>query len=462
MKTLSYFLLIALGILGASLAEAQVTLTPLKTYELTPNETDSIGAFCRLMYHPARKRFYSVYAARPAGSALPPGQLTSFAWREFDSNLVFTGRKGTLSGLGNIAGDYAITQIGTTYFHLTFSASSYKLSKYNEDFTLLGNASIPLDTKDSKADQLMNFANNRLVIGSVYEPTATTTPTLRTQQASWTPRVHLFQYDTTLKQVAEPLLLDPIYYAWGASALFVNNKYYIISSDSLPRPASLYAFEYDVNWKYLNRYLLSNDGQWSQGVLWDGKYYYVAYHTGGEHRSGNVMIGVYDANWKIVTSKVVTSYNTYPPPAGINTNANRPFLTRVGNTLYISYDAEVYTYTNGPPFYTFTNSWQSRVASYQISTSTGVTEEKHREAFSVSPNPAQDLVTVQFILPKAKRVSLKMFNALGQEVAQIIDAEMGAGEHTVAVSTANLPLGSYFLRLYAPSFSQTKPVQVIR
>jgi hypothetical protein len=312
----------------------------------------------------------------------------------------------------------------------------------------------------------MNFANNRLVIGSVYEPSATTTPTLRLQQASWTPRVHLFQYDTTLKKIEEPLFLDPVYYSWGASALFVNNKYYVISSDSLPRPASLYAFEYDVNWKYLNRYLLSNDGQWSQGVLWDGKYYYVAYHTGGEHRSGNVMIGVYDVNWKLITSTTVTSYNTYPPPAGANTNANRPFLTRVGNTLYISYDAEAYTYTNGPPFYTFTNSWQARVTAYQITTSTGVEENNNLSQIrlAASPNPASDLTHIRFTLPKSERVSLKLYNALGVEVSSVLDAEMSAGEHTLEVNTQHPPLSSatYFLRLQTPTFTHTQAIQVIR
>ncbi len=101
---------------------------------------------------------------------------------------------------------------------------------------------------------------------------------------------------------------------------------------------------------------------------------------------------------------------------------------------------------------------------YQAATGVSEKDEKEttKEDLTISPNPSSNQVMVHFRLTKTERVRLALYDVLGQEVAQILDTDLNVGEHTVAVSTANLPLGSYFLRLYASSFSQTKSLQVLR
>lgn len=83
---------------------------------------------------------------------------------------------------------------------------------------------------------------------------------------------------------------------------------------------------------------------------------------------------------------------------------------------------------------------------------------------SVAPNPASGLVIVKFTLPKAERVVLKIFNALGVEVASVLDANMSAGEHTFEMNTQHPPLSSatYFIRLQTPTFTHTQAVEVMR
>jgi hypothetical protein len=82
----------------------------------------------------------------------------------------------------------------------------------------------------------------------------------------------------------------------------------------------------------------------------------------------------------------------------------------------------------------------------------------------ISPNPATDQATVSFTLTQREHATLKLYNALGVEVASLLDAEMIAGEHSlpVSLSAIALPQGAYFLRLQTPTFSTTKPVQVLR
>lgn len=80
----------------------------------------------------------------------------------------------------------------------------------------------------------------------------------------------------------------------------------------------------------------------------------------------------------------------------------------------------------------------------------------------IFPNPATEQATVRFVLTKRERVSMKLFNALGQEVAQLLDAEVGAGEHSVQFDTRHAASGIFFVRLQTQTFSHTKPVQVLR
>ncbi|MBL7990077.1 MAG: alpha/beta hydrolase fold domain-containing protein [Candidatus Kapabacteria bacterium] len=84
---------------------------------------------------------------------------------------------------------------------------------------------------------------------------------------------------------------------------------------------------------------------------------------------------------------------------------------------------------------------------------------------SVSPNPAQELIVVKFTLITSERISLKLFNALGQEIAHILDETLPAGEHqkSLDISHWSLVSGAYFLQLQTNDQKlQTIPLQVIR
>ncbi len=80
----------------------------------------------------------------------------------------------------------------------------------------------------------------------------------------------------------------------------------------------------------------------------------------------------------------------------------------------------------------------------------------------VSPNPASDGVRVQFILTQSERVSLKLYNVLGQEIASLLDAEMSAGEHELEFSAQCAAFKTAFLRLQTRSHTSSQMLTVIR
>ncbi|GEM_PF-1851732 len=71
------------------------------------------------------------------------------------------------------------------------------------------------------------------------------------------------------------------------------------------------------------------------------------------------------------------------------------------------------------------------------------------------PNPFNPLTTVQFELPARSRVSLKIFNILGQEVQSVFnDLEMEEGVQSVEIDASSLASGVYFYRLDVSSVDE--------
>ena len=63
------------------------------------------------------------------------------------------------------------------------------------------------------------------------------------------------------------------------------------------------------------------------------------------------------------------------------------------------------------------------------------------------PNPFNPKTTIKFSLPKAGHVSLKVFNVLGEEVADLLNTEMTAGFQKVNFNASALSSGIYFYRI---------------
>jgi len=63
------------------------------------------------------------------------------------------------------------------------------------------------------------------------------------------------------------------------------------------------------------------------------------------------------------------------------------------------------------------------------------------------PNPTHSTIKFRVSSIEFQRVSLKIYNAQGQEVAVALDEEMAAGENTVQWDATGMPAGVYFFRL---------------
>jgi hypothetical protein len=81
------------------------------------------------------------------------------------------------------------------------------------------------------------------------------------------------------------------------------------------------------------------------------------------------------------------------------------------------------------------------------------------EAF---PNPFNPTTTIQFQIPTAGRVSMKIYDRLGREAATLIDGIRAPGHYQVRWDAAAFPSGLYFCRLVTDRGSETRKLALVK
>ena len=78
------------------------------------------------------------------------------------------------------------------------------------------------------------------------------------------------------------------------------------------------------------------------------------------------------------------------------------------------------------------------------------------------PNPFNPTTTIEFALPRQTHVRLKVFNALGEEVAVLLDETLEPGRHASIFDAGGLASGVYLYRLQADGVVQSRRMTLVR
>jgi len=101
------------------------------------------------------------------------------------------------------------------------------------------------------------------------------------------------------------------------------------------------------------------------------------------------------------------------------------------------------------------------------SASTGTIKSTETSALAVNkfslsgyPNPAKDLLRIQYSIPVDGRVTIKLYDVMGREINTLFNGARKAGNYTIELKTAPLKAGAYYYRMTvdagAQRFSQTQ------
>ena len=82
--------------------------------------------------------------------------------------------------------------------------------------------------------------------------------------------------------------------------------------------------------------------------------------------------------------------------------------------------------------------------------------------FQNYPNPFNPVTTINYNLPVAGKVSIKIYDILGNEVADLVKEEMPAGRYSVEWNASKYASGMYFYRIQIGNLIQTKKMVLIK
>ena len=78
------------------------------------------------------------------------------------------------------------------------------------------------------------------------------------------------------------------------------------------------------------------------------------------------------------------------------------------------------------------------------------------------PNPFNPVTHIRYSIPQSSRVTLKVFDILGKQVAKLVDKYQSAGEYDVIFSAGELSSGIYFYRLQAGNYTDVKKMLLLK
>ena len=78
------------------------------------------------------------------------------------------------------------------------------------------------------------------------------------------------------------------------------------------------------------------------------------------------------------------------------------------------------------------------------------------------PDPFNPSTTIGYRLPVRSHVTLLIYDMLGKAVATLVNGQQNAGTYSIAFNAGELSSGTYFYRLQAGTFTETKKLTVIK
>jgi len=78
------------------------------------------------------------------------------------------------------------------------------------------------------------------------------------------------------------------------------------------------------------------------------------------------------------------------------------------------------------------------------------------------PNPFNPVTNIEFALPKDGNVSFKVYDMLGNEIAEVMNEFRKAGSYSVTFDGSKLASGIYYYKMESNNFSETKKMMLIK
>ena len=199
------------------------------------------------------------------------------------------------------------------------------------------------------------------------------------------------------------------------------------------------------------------------------------YYLDGSNILAPDSLGVYSSTdngstWSLVKMLVTTQV----PQLGINSSSNLTTASGSGeftapaNNEWATKNFQVPVQTNRIKFTAYSaygnNLFIDNIYNSPIDgTSSSITFTPDEFELSQNyPNPFNPFTKINFSIPKQTQVTLKVFDMLGREVAQLINQELSPNNYSVNFDGSKLSSGIYFYKLETPEYHEIKRMVLIK
>ncbi|MFZ1282269.1 MAG: T9SS type A sorting domain-containing protein, partial [Ignavibacteriaceae bacterium] len=105
------------------------------------------------------------------------------------------------------------------------------------------------------------------------------------------------------------------------------------------------------------------------------------------------------------------------------------------------------------------------IGAYEFTSATSVEDEEIVNNFKLYqnyPNPFNPTTNIQYAISNGQYVTLKVYDILGREVAELVNEYKNAGTYIINFNASNLPSGVYYYRLFAGDFYESNSMILIK
>jgi len=195
---------------------------------------------------------------------------------------------------------------------------------------------------------------------------------------------------------------------------------------------------------------------------------YAAFSTdGGVSFGTRVRVTDFSSNWSRTVSNIIPNYGDYIDAVSRETGLNtvRVYATWADGRAQVDINADPAIVDMRPvpsAAYGFVDITKTEGSNKYTA---GV--PKNFVLGQNYPNPFNPMTKIDYALPEAARVELRVYNLLGQEVRTLVDYEQPAGPHQIVwdgtdASGNSVASGIYFYKLKTPSFLETKKMMFVK
>ncbi|MGA9291853.1 MAG: T9SS type A sorting domain-containing protein [Ignavibacteriaceae bacterium] len=159
------------------------------------------------------------------------------------------------------------------------------------------------------------------------------------------------------------------------------------------------------------------------------------------------------------------------PPVNYGELTETNILSVDGNSLNGTFEIKVYDLNTGNHLVDVNGTIKASRIDFEhpftlFSPSTGINNEMHMSTnYTLSqnyPNPFNPTTTINYSIPKAERVTIKVYDILGKLVQTLVDEAQPMGTYHVKFSGSNLSSGVYFYQIKTDNFVEAKRMIILK